>query len=164
MKRYFAALLFLLFSPPLVAQETQLAKIDALINEANYSQALQLIESEINQADNSQLPFLQNKKAETQILQGDLINAEATLGQIKNSNAFAEAVTFSNFGFLQLNKGRYDLALEALQTSWNKFQSIEKQNTKDAAKCLANLALVYNTTGKSNQALEYGTIALQTRQ
>lgn len=164
MMRLFATLVFLLGSLGSFGQETALSKIDALINEANYPQALQLIESEIGKVDHAQLAFLQNKKAEIQILQGNLTNAEATLGQIKNSNAFAEAVTLSNIGFLQLNKGRYDLALEALQTSWTKFQSLEKQNTKDAAKCLANLALVYNTTGKSNQALEYGTIALQSRQ
>jgi hypothetical protein len=59
-------------------------RINQLINDANYAEALQEIESQIIQVNSAGLPplVLQNKKAQVQILLGRLEQAEATLDQI----------------------------------------------------------------------------------
>lgn len=145
--------------------ESALKKIDLLISNANYDEASRLIQSELSgTTDILKTSLLQNIKAEVLIMKGDLQSAEETLSQLKSQDAFTEAVRLSNLGFLNLNKGRYDLALENLKASEAKFNSSNNQNTKESARCLANLALVYNTTGKYNQAEEYEIIALQIRQ
>mgnify|MGYP003345495697 CR=1 FL=1 len=88
----------------------------------------------------------------------------ATINQIVAADVFGEAITLSNLGYLQLNKGRFDLAVETLQLAWGKFQVAQKQSTAEAADCLSRLSQVYRTQGKQNQALEFETMALQTRQ
>ncbi|MFM9839952.1 MAG: CHAT domain-containing protein [Cyclobacteriaceae bacterium] len=159
-------LLPLLISINSIAQREQsLKKIDSLTALANYAEAMSFVDSELKQhTDGNQLSLLQNKKAEILIAQGNLQEAESLLSKPQSTDPFISAVTLSTTGFLNLKKGRFDLALENLQSSLSKFQSSEKRNTKEAANCLANIASTYLATGKYNQAEEFENMALQTRQ
>jgi CHAT domain-containing protein len=140
-------------------------KIDSLTSHAHYANAIRLIDSELKKnTTENRLALLQNKKAEILITQGNLSDAESILSQINSTDPFISAVTLSNAGFLNLNKARFDMALENLQASLSKFKLAGKENSKEGANCLASMASVYLATGKYNQAEEYETIALQTRQ
>ncbi|MCA6416492.1 MAG: tetratricopeptide repeat protein, partial [Cytophagales bacterium] len=146
-----------------LAQEN-LKKIDSLVKVVAYKEALQLLRSEKEKTPNDSVSFLENTEAEILITQGNLNEAETVLSNIKISTPYAKAITQSTTGFLNLNKGRYDLANENLQAALAAFQSTGKSNTKEAARCLANIASYYLATGKYNKAEEYETIALQLRQ
>jgi CHAT domain-containing protein/tetratricopeptide (TPR) repeat protein len=148
-----------------IGQETIFKKISALEFDADYSNAVILIDAELKKnPGESQAALLQNKKAEVLIKLGNISEADSLLRQINSTDAFIYAITLSNTGFLNLNRARFDLALENLQSSLSKFKSIGQENSKEGAVCLANIALVFMTTGKYNQAEEYESIALQIRQ
>lgn len=166
MKRSLLPLFALLvsFSSIFAQRDFVLQKIDSLISNANYSTAVLLIDSELKNTSENQLALLQNKKAEILIKQGNLGDADLLLRQINSTDPFIAAVTLSNTGFLNLNRARFDLALEDLQASQSKFKLANKENSKEGADCLASMASVYLATGKYNQAEEFETIALQTRQ
>jgi tetratricopeptide (TPR) repeat protein len=109
--------------------------------------------------------LLSNKAAEVLMIQGKQNEAEAILKKIDtHQDLFLEAVTHTNQGFLYLTRARNDLALESLQQALSQYQESGNQNSREAAKCLADLSLVYLSTGKLNQAEENGVIALQIRQ
>src|ERR1041385_1892887 len=81
-------------------------KIDSLIANANYTSALNLIHSQSSSA------ILANKEAEVLMALGKLDESENLLSKISTSNnAFLNAITGSNLGFLYLLKGRSDRAL-----------------------------------------------------
>ncbi len=166
MKR-FLFIYFLLFvsSDFLVAQpEIVSSKIDSLSAIANYVEALLLVDDELQKTTNDiENSLLLNKKAQLLILQGKLTEAGTLLKGLSSSNTYINAITLSNAGFLNLNRGRLDLALEDLQAALVQFQVSENSNGKEAANCLANIASVYLATGKNNQAEEYENIALQIR-
>ncbi len=142
------------------AQNTIEKKIDSLLAVANYDQALLVIRSQKEMSI-----FLSNKEAEALMAQGKLPEAETILMKISNEGAlFYKALTESNIGFLNLLKGRSDLALENLQRAKDDFKQANKPNSKENAKCLSNLSLLYWSTGKINQAEENAIAALQLRQ
>jgi len=148
-------------------KETTLEKIDQLIQANETGQALSLIDNELGEnPDTDFIIQLENKKSELLITFGKLTEAEALLLSVqkKSTSEFMEAVTLTNLGNLYSNKGRNDLALEALQSALTKFQTTGNSNKKEAAQCLANLALVYAYTGNYNQAEDNGLLALQIRQ
>lgn len=139
-------------------------KADSLLSVTEYEQALKLI-NENQSSDPETKVLLTNKAAEILILQGKLDEAESKLKSIeKASSEFNHAITLTNIGFLYLNKGRYDLALENLRNAQTKFQTSGNQNTKEGAKCLSTLGLVYGSTRKYKQAEENHLIALQIRE
>jgi len=138
-----------------------LSRIDSLISDANYVDAKALIQT-IGELNNS--PLLLNKSAEISILQGNLDEAEVILTSIKTEDAFIQAITQTNLGFLYLNKARNDLAMENLQQALMKFRDTGKQNSQEAANCLSHLSSLYLSTGKINQAEENGLMSLQIRQ
>jgi CHAT domain-containing protein len=160
------SLLLLLFWLPALsfAQKANvLLKVDSLISNTEYDQALKLLDQSKPEDDQAKV-LLDNKAAEILIIQGKLDEAETKLKNITNLNSeFGKAITLSNIGFLYLNKGRYDLALENLQAALSKFQSSGNQNTKEGAKCLSTLGLVYGSTHKYKQAEENHVIAMQIR-
>ncbi len=133
-------------------------KIDSLIASADYASALNLIRSQ------SATPILTNKEAEVLMDLGKLDAAEKILTEITNNDPFINAITQSNLGFLYLLKGRSDRALEKLQQASHEFKISGYGKTKEAARCLSNLSLLYWSTGKINQAEENGIAALQLRQ
>ena len=148
-----------------VAQNTDiLIKADSLLSIAEYDHALNLIRQYESNDINTKV-LLDNKMVEILIVQGRLDDAETKLKSISNINSeFEKAITLTNNGFLQLNKGRYDIALENLRSALTKFQSTGTQNTREGAKCLSTLGLVYGSTRKYKQAEENHVIAMQIRE
>ena len=144
--------------------QKNLEKIDSLVKVAAYKEALQLLRTEKERTTTDAISFLENTEAEILITQGNLNEAEKVLSNIRISTPYIKAITQSTTGFLNLNKGRYDLAIENLQAALATFESVGQANTKEAARCLASIASYYLATGKYNKAEEYETIALQLRQ
>ncbi len=145
-------------------QEKTIERIDSLILDANYSKALEAI-NRYQSKDNNAQSRIQNKKAEILIAQGKFDEAEGVLNKIDfNKDLFIEAITNTNLGFLYLNKARNDLASDHLKKALMQFSEAKKSASKEAAQCLANLSSLYLTTGKLNQSLETGLLALQLRQ
>ena len=149
-----------------VGQKNLFSRIDSLVSDERYDEARILIQQSSNASkDNKAKALLANKMAEIGITQGKLEEAEKILKEINTpGDRFLEAVTQTNLGFLYLNRARNDLALENLQQAITKFQESGNGNTRESARCLANLTLLYWSTGKLNQAEENGLIALQIRQ
>jgi CHAT domain-containing protein len=134
-------------------------KIDSLLIRSEYTKTIQLIHSQ-----KSKSVLLQNKEAEALMASGKLAEAESVLSKIQSDDPFVKAITQTNSGYLNLLKGRSDLALENLERARDEFKKIGKDNTKEAARCFSNLSLVYWSTGKISQAEENGLLALQLRQ
>ena len=158
MRNLLIGLLSIIFSQA-YSQSRVERKIDSLIANADYTSALTLTRSQ------SSSLLLANKEAEVLMYLGKLDEAENILSKIpSNDNAFQNAITESNLGFLYLLKGRSDRALDKLQQAKDEFKVSGKEKTKEAARCLSNLSLLYWSTGKFNQAEEAGIAALQLRQ
>jgi len=164
MKYLFSLLLF--FSYVAVAVSQQIPnEIDSLMLQGNYEAALQQIDRKLTKNLNESSSIaLKNKKAEILITQGRLSEAESVLESIRPNDSFLNASTLSTRGFLNLMKGRYDLALENLQSAQALFKACNQENSKEGINCLANLASYYVASGKYNQAEEYELRALQFRQ
>lgn len=164
MKAILILFLHIVILAPSFAQKTSiLKKTDSLISVTEYDQALRILNQ--NQVTDPQTKVLiANKIAEILMMQGKLDEAESKLKSINASTEFGKAITLTNNGFLFLNKGRYDIALENLQEALTKFQISGNQNTKEGAKCLSTLGLVYGSTRKYKQAEENHLIALQIRE
>ena len=141
------------------------SEIDSLMLRGNYEAALERIDLELTKNANGYSSIaLNNKKAEILITQGRLTEAESILESVRPIDSFLNAYTQSNKGFLNLTKGRYDLALENLQSAQALFKACNQENSKEGINCLANLASYYVASGKYNQAEEYELRALQFRQ
>lgn len=164
--RFFLILFFISCTSGIsFAQRADVIKTaDSLIAVAEYDQALSLL-NQNKSSDQQTKVLLTNKVAEILMMQGKLDEAESRLKNIPESiSEFSKAITLTNTGFLYLNKGRYDLALENLQSALTKFQTSGNQNTKESAKCVSTLGLVYGSTRKYQQAEENHLIALQIRE
>jgi CHAT domain-containing protein/predicted negative regulator of RcsB-dependent stress response len=161
-------LIFLLLSSIVVISgfgQKVLHVADSLIINADYQRALAHIDQQANQVDERLSALLQNKKAEVLIHLGRFEDAEALLKSIqqKNPSAFVVGVTKTNQGFLFLNQGRNDLALEALQNALSSFDQANASNSIEASNALAHLGQVYKSTGKHQQAEEQLQMALTYR-
>jgi len=145
-----------------------LSQIDQLINDSQYEDAHSKLDRDLAATrDDNSILLLQNKKAELFILQGNLDEAERLVKQLKErsiTSSFLKAITLANSGFLYLNKGRSDVALEQLQEALTLFQQSGNGETKEAAQCLSYLGSAYIATGKYNQAKDNELRALQIRQ
>jgi CHAT domain-containing protein/TPR repeat protein len=141
---------------------TILKKVDSLISVANYEMAIDWLD--LNPPDpknHNEIAAHQNKKIEILLTQGQLEKAELLLGQVKTTDEFLQALTLSNIGYLNLNKGRYDLALENLQKAFSTFRVSEKASPLQLIQSFSRLASVYVATGKYTQAEEFESMALQ---
>ncbi len=142
-------------------------KIDSLIEISDFKNAEKIIKETSNLSSSVEtIERLETKLAEVLIVEGKLDEAERILisPSLTTSNSFHNAIRKTTLGYLYLNKSRNDLALENLQQALALFQESGKMNSLEAAKCLADLSLLYWSTGKLNQAEENGLIALQIRQ
>ncbi|MDZ4715737.1 MAG: CHAT domain-containing tetratricopeptide repeat protein [Cytophagales bacterium] len=168
MKRRALLFLFQFMACCSFGQQAVFHPIDSLISDSDYDGARKLISNAAAKATGETAYRLSNKLSEVLILQGMLDDAESTLQSVLQSTPppddFIMALTKTNLGFFYLNKARNDLAIEHLQEALDLFRKSGKDNSMEAATCLAHIALVYNSTGKYFQARENGLIALQIRQ
>src|SRR6478609_5929173 len=129
--------------------QNPLSAVDQLIQQNQTDKALVLIDSELSKKISDDLSFqYQDKKAEVLITQGKLNEAETILSDLqkKTLTDFQKGIVLTTLGSLNMNKGRFDLALEDLQIGTGLFQKSGTQSTKEAAQNLAVLAIVYNAT------------------
>jgi CHAT domain-containing protein len=151
--------IFFFFTCRLGVAQSLEKKIDSLIIRADYSAALVLIIS-----TKERFSLLENKEAEALIGLGKISDAEQLLFKINSDDAFVKAVTQNNLGYLNMIKGRSDLAEEFLEKSRDGFKMLGKENTREGARCFANLCFLFSSNKKLSQAEENGLQALQIRQ
>lgn len=142
-----------------------LVTLDSLVEEARYAEALLYLDEIAKKGlTPSTLAVLQNKRAEIFVAQGHLAEADQLLDQILTHDPFIDAITLSNKGLVNLNKGRYDLAIKYFRDALATFQATGKSQSVEAIQCLTRLSSVYLTTGRYKQAEEHELLALQLRQ
>jgi len=169
--RYTGIILFLLFSIGSCLAQTKtrslVDQLDALLFDSQYDEVIKLVD-QTKSIDVSQDIIVKNKKAEALIRLGKFDEAEVLLtetlskiNQQKDSNTL-KAITQTNLGFLYLNQGKNDLALETLTTSSSALQ--QNGNSLETAQALVYLGQVYLNTGKYTQAVDQQLMALSIRQ
>ncbi|GHN03020.1 hypothetical protein WSM22_45090 [Cytophagales bacterium WSM2-2] len=156
--RYLITFCLLLAVIEISAQSIE-RKIDSLIARADYNVALSLIRLQKNRST-----VLFNKEAEVLIAQGNLTEAESVLSKVSPSDAFGKAITQNSFGYLNMLKGRGDLAQDYFEQARDTFKQLGKESSKEAALNFSNLSLLFWSEGKFGQAEENGLLALQLRQ
>lgn len=141
-------------------------KIDELILNSEYDQAITLADQRLASSSDAERYLLENKKAEALIKTGRLDQAEKILKTLEERNAsgYQRGLTKTNFGLLYLNQGRNDLSKESLQQAIKLFEDDNKANSLEAAQAIAYLGQVYKFTGKHAQAEEQLRMALNMRQ
>jgi CHAT domain-containing protein/uncharacterized protein HemY len=158
-------LFFVLISLPGFSQQEELSKIDALLLDSRYEDAIHLIEASLGQSKNSTL--LTIKKTEALIRLGKLTEAETILKKLnadEGQNPYHQALIEMNYGALYQNQGRNDLAIEKFQKALNDLEKDNRSTSLEAAETLAYLGNVYRSTGKYVQAEEQLQHALSIRE
>jgi CHAT domain-containing protein len=146
------------------AAQTVTDQIDQLLANSQWKEAQQLISQSLTTPSAERIA-LQNKQVEGWIREGRLTEAETLLQSMKGQgNSFEQAMTQTTFGFLLLNKGRNDLAVEQLQMALEKLKILNQQESNLGATALSHLSFAYFNSGKRNQAEEAGLVALQIRE
>ncbi len=140
--------------------------IDDLLVEGDFASALEEISKRLDAARGEELFYLQNRKAEALTRAGKFNEAEASLLSLQASKMTdaQAALVKSNLGFVYLNKGRNDLALQHLVNAMNLWESSGKMKTLDAAQTQSHLGNLHRTTGKHSEAEQQLSAALRTRQ
>ncbi len=161
-------LCFLLFAIPASGQEAPdiPENIDELILTSRFDEAIDLLDDFSRETPSM---LAENKKSEILIRQGKFAEAQRVLAAIqaellRHPDDFLQGVTDSNLGFLQLNRGRGDLAEESLRRGLAELESAGKIDSPETAAALSYLGLVYMSQGKYAQAQEHLHRALGIRQ
>lgn len=164
MNKFIIAVTILVSLGQLQAQNIE--QIDALLIEGDVSKALIEIETHLKDAGAQQKLLLSSRKAEALVRAGRFDDAEATLKEINLStlNDDEKATVMSGYGFLYLNQGRNDLALDNLENAMKLWEGTSKLNTLGAAQTQSHLGNLFLATGKYEQAEEHLSVALITRQ
>lgn len=163
----FAYLFTFLIAIPAFSQVIpEFEKIDQLLFDSQFEQVIALAQNTPTRAEHKIL--LSNKKAEALIQLGrydqalaELNNALAQADQLQNPELY-KAITQSTIGFLYLNQGRSDMALNLLEKAVA--QLSQQGDALQQARSLAYLGQVYSSTGKYAQAEEHLQMALAIRQ
>jgi len=159
-------LLFLLFiGIASSAQKLSTGKLDSLVNEAAYPEAIREVDRLLNKKSGNEID-LTNRKALIFIMLGQFSEADKNLNQIlqlPTISTFDKAITLSTSGYLYMNKGNSEMALENLQKAQALFAQSGKDNSLEAARCLSYLATLYYSTGKMKQAEDNQLISFQIR-
>lgn len=142
---------------------TSLPRIDSLIDEAKYAEALVVLDR-LAESNTYEDAVLKNKRAEVLTAQGYFAESNRLLETIVAGDSFIQGLTLSNKGFLSLSQGRYDLALKHLTDSWAEFQRSGETKSREAILCLARLSSVYMSIGQYKKAEEHERLALQYRE
>jgi tetratricopeptide (TPR) repeat protein len=157
-------LLFTFLLSGLIAQaQSDTEKLDRLVNEGQYVDAIREADFLLGM-NKGKASELVNRKAQLFITIGNFNEAEKILNaQLSNTNLtdFQRAIFQSTAGFMSLNKGDSDKALESLQAAQTLFSKSGKENSVEAAQCLSYLGQLYFASGKFTQAEENQLMALQ---
>lgn len=150
-----------------LTQQEELSKIESLILDSRYEEAIQLIEASIGQSNDRII--LNIKKAEALIKLGKLTDGESLLRKIKSSlteeknQSYYSALIATNYGSLFLNQGRFDLGIEELEKAIKLFEADNKSSSLEAAEALSYLGNLYMAAGKYQQADEQLQMVLTIR-
>ena len=169
MRRHSLIIVFLISFYPLFSQSVKLETLDSLLQDANYEEVLRLTDH--NKSDSSFLSIrIYCKRAQALIRSGKLAESRILIDQLTAKaekltmeKYFAKALIDVNKGSLLLNEGRNDLALEALQAAIQAFEQSGNSNSLESAEAIATLGIIYNVTGKTQQAEEQLLKALSIR-
>jgi CHAT domain-containing protein len=165
MRSILFSLIAIAFAPSLHSQ-TSMAKVDGLINNAQFNEALQELDVLISQKKGDELK-LQNRQALLLITLGRFDEAQqkldAWLAKPSIDN-FSKAMLSATKGYMFVNKASFDEAQEHLQKAMDLFSQSGRNNSVEAAQCLSYLATLFYSTGKLNQAEENQLMSLQIRQ
>lgn len=149
-------------------QNTELSKVETLMLDSRYEEAIQFIDASLSTSKNSIL--LSIKKAEALIRLGRLAEAETLLSKVEGSLAteknplYYKALIAMNTGSIYQNQGRNDLAIEQFQRAIGDLEKDKRSANLEAAEALAYLGNIYRSTGKYVQAEEQLQRALAIRQ
>jgi tetratricopeptide (TPR) repeat protein len=161
-------LLFSFLSLDAQSTEKVLATADSLLLVSEYESALKNVEAALlKTTDPNSKAQLINKKSEIFIGQGKLADGEREIQNLSTHNwttVVQQGAYRTNVGYLELLRGRYDLAADELQKAYLLFEGAGAEKTKEAARCLSLQSLTYSASGRYNQAESSGLIALQLRE
>ncbi len=153
----------------LSAQDVSVKILDSLLLDANYDKVIQLTEA-ANKDDLLLTTQINCRRAQALVRSGKLDDArtlidmmESHANSLTKNKDFATAIVNVSKGSLYLNEGRNDLALESLQKSVESFERAGQSNSLEAADAIATLGIIYNVTGKTQQAEEQLLKALSLR-
>ena len=163
-------LLVLLVVPAFAIAQTKespkqkMVMADSLFDDGDYKGAMTYYQSAASAYKNSSKDYYihcQNKVADCEVREGNLDDAlmltENTLKE--SSTAAQKAELWITMGLINLNKGRYDIALDFFSKAQD-FYSGQEKKTEEDAYCYNNLGLTYWTTGNNQLALERAREAL----
>ncbi|HRG79622.1 MAG TPA: tetratricopeptide repeat protein, partial [Cyclobacteriaceae bacterium] len=140
--------------------------LDSLLFDSRYEEVIKLVDQ--TRASDADTEILQlNKKVEALIHLGKFEEAETLLKElpikiqtIKSPGMLAQ-ITQTNLGYLYLNQGRNDLAIETLTSAATSLQ--QGGNSLETAQALTYLGTAFLNTGKYVQAEEQQLMALSLR-
>ncbi len=161
-------LIILLACSTALAQDDSalIGSVDELLLRSKFHEAVQLIDQ---QGKRSASPVLANKKAEALMRLGELQQAEQVLRDVeaqlkRKPDPIADAVTRTNLGFLQLNRGRFDRAEELLNQALETLGGHAGTHGVLSANTHAYLGLAFMSQGKYAEAQNELHRALAIRQ
>jgi CHAT domain-containing protein/tetratricopeptide (TPR) repeat protein len=134
--------------------------LEDLLADARYAEALEQLEIELRAQPNNATRQLQ--KADVLIRMGRFAEASGIVSSLDPQTAGARVLTVR--GFLHLNQGRSDLAIDELNTALEGFQKSGQGQSLEAAETLAILSSAYLQQGKAAQAEQQMQVALAIRQ
>jgi CHAT domain-containing protein len=150
----------------LAIAQTTIPQLDALLFDSNYEEVINRVDQE-KQLEGYHEVLIKNKKVDALIHVGKFDQAEQLLKElqtkilaIKNPGILTP-ITQTNLGFLYLNQGRNDLAIETLSAAANTLQ--QSGNNLETAQALTYLGTAYLNSGKYVQAEEQQLMALSLR-
>lgn len=156
--------LFLLSGSAIAQNRSPVKLLDSLLFDSRYEDVIKIVD-ETRASDASTEILWLNKKVEALIHLGKFEEAETLLKElpikiqtIKSPGLLAQ-ITQTNHGYLYLNQGRNDLAIETLTSA----ASLQQGGSLETAQALTYLGTAYLNTGKYVQAEEQQLMALSLR-
>lgn len=165
------SLLLVFHSIEMTAQQPGNIRIDELMLDSKYEEAVNEINRALASSDTLQnQTLLEIRKTEALIRLGRFEETQLVIqsieDQLSKSSALARfsPLVKTTKGFLFLNQGRNDLALETFNKAIDEFDQLHESESLDAAQALSYKGLTFINTGKYVQAEELLQHALALRQ
>ena len=162
-------ILFLAWSVALAQKQGVMDQLNQLLADSHFDAVIAMADATPGNTPQLNLE-IQNKKVEALVRLGKLDEADNLLETLltkakETKNAGKQmAMLQTTKGFLQLNRGRIDLAIEELEAAIQKFDAENQTRSLEMADALAHLGNVYRTSAKWSQAEEHLLRALAIRQ